>query len=269
MTKTKSPRRRRAKIDTARMQAARASAAHLADLRRAHGRPPPDVSLPEQTGRKARVSRPGRLLVYVPGPTLRGARRMSAKVIAIAASLPEEPCRQGAGAARRDARTARPGPRGGRSAHPRRRARPPYPRPVRRDAGEPGAGAARSQAQRRPLADRRVAAPHPSAGAARLSARRRPRPDRRDRLRASSRPAAGRGGAARPRQDAQGAGSRRAGRLADRPAHRHRRRRRARMPRLRSRTRDPVARRRRRHRPAQGRARPPGRTDGGHAAGRS
>ncbi len=48
MTKTKSPRRRRARIETARMEAARASAAHLADLRRAHGRPPPDVPLPSR-----------------------------------------------------------------------------------------------------------------------------------------------------------------------------------------------------------------------------
>ncbi len=48
MTKAKSPRRRRAKIDTARMEAVRASAAHLADLRRAHGRPPPDVPLPSR-----------------------------------------------------------------------------------------------------------------------------------------------------------------------------------------------------------------------------
>ena len=48
MSKTKSPRRKRAKTETARMEAARASAAHLADLRRAHGRPPPDVSLPSR-----------------------------------------------------------------------------------------------------------------------------------------------------------------------------------------------------------------------------
>jgi hypothetical protein len=48
MTKTKSPRRRRAKIDTARMLAVRAAAAHLADLQRAHVLPPPDVSLPSR-----------------------------------------------------------------------------------------------------------------------------------------------------------------------------------------------------------------------------
>jgi len=42
------PRRRKAKIETARMEAIRASAAHLADLRRAHGKPPPDVRLPSR-----------------------------------------------------------------------------------------------------------------------------------------------------------------------------------------------------------------------------
>lgn len=38
-------RRKPAKIDTQRMEAIRASAAHLADLRRAHRAPPPDVLL--------------------------------------------------------------------------------------------------------------------------------------------------------------------------------------------------------------------------------
>jgi hypothetical protein len=41
-------RRKRAKTDSARTEATRASAAHLADLRRAHGRPPPDVRLPSR-----------------------------------------------------------------------------------------------------------------------------------------------------------------------------------------------------------------------------
>ena len=41
------PRRRRpARTETERMEAIRASAAHLADLRRAYGRPPPDIPLP-------------------------------------------------------------------------------------------------------------------------------------------------------------------------------------------------------------------------------
>ena len=67
------------------------------------------------------------------------------------------------------------------------------------------ARAARPEAQRHPLADRRIAAPHPSARPARRPARGRARPDRLDRLRAAPRPAAGRGGAACPRQAAQGA----------------------------------------------------------------
>jgi hypothetical protein len=41
-------RRRKARIETERMEAIRASADHLADLRRAHGRPPPDVPLPSR-----------------------------------------------------------------------------------------------------------------------------------------------------------------------------------------------------------------------------
>ena len=43
------PRRRKpAKIETERAEAIRASAAHLDDLRRAHGRPPPGVALPSR-----------------------------------------------------------------------------------------------------------------------------------------------------------------------------------------------------------------------------
>ncbi len=43
------PRQRKpAKTDTKRVEAVRASAAHLADLRRAHGAPPPDVPLPSR-----------------------------------------------------------------------------------------------------------------------------------------------------------------------------------------------------------------------------
>lgn len=38
-------RRRAPKIDTARMEAIAACAAHLKDLRRAHGLPPPDVAI--------------------------------------------------------------------------------------------------------------------------------------------------------------------------------------------------------------------------------
>ena len=37
------------KTDTQRAEAIRASAAHLADLRRAHRRPPPDVRLPSRS----------------------------------------------------------------------------------------------------------------------------------------------------------------------------------------------------------------------------
>ncbi|MGO9420739.1 hypothetical protein [Roseiarcus sp.] len=48
MTANVSPPRKKAKIETERMEAIRASAAHLADLRRAHGRPPPDVPLPSR-----------------------------------------------------------------------------------------------------------------------------------------------------------------------------------------------------------------------------
>jgi hypothetical protein len=45
--KTAVPRpRKKAKIDTKRMEAIRSSAAHLADLRREHWAPLPDVKLP-------------------------------------------------------------------------------------------------------------------------------------------------------------------------------------------------------------------------------
>ncbi len=46
MTAAVSRRRKPAKTDTERAEAIRASAAHLADLRRAHGAAPPDVPLP-------------------------------------------------------------------------------------------------------------------------------------------------------------------------------------------------------------------------------
>ncbi len=48
MTATVSPRRRLARTETERMEAIAASAAHLDDLFRAHGRPPPDVPLPSR-----------------------------------------------------------------------------------------------------------------------------------------------------------------------------------------------------------------------------
>ena len=48
MTKQVSPPRRKTTIDTRRMQAIRASARHLADLRRVHRAPPPDVGLPSR-----------------------------------------------------------------------------------------------------------------------------------------------------------------------------------------------------------------------------
>jgi hypothetical protein len=43
MTAAVPPRRKPAKKETPRMEAVRACAQHLADLRRAHRRPPPDV----------------------------------------------------------------------------------------------------------------------------------------------------------------------------------------------------------------------------------
>ena len=49
MTATDSQRRRETTIETARMAAARASAAHLADLQREHGKPPPEVRLPSRS----------------------------------------------------------------------------------------------------------------------------------------------------------------------------------------------------------------------------
>ncbi len=52
------PRRRKPKPDTARQKAVRASAKHLKDLKRAHGRPPPDV--------KVRQSSTVRLISPVP-----------------------------------------------------------------------------------------------------------------------------------------------------------------------------------------------------------
>jgi hypothetical protein len=48
MTADTSRRRKPAKTETGRMEAIRASAAHLADLQCAHGRPPPDVPLPNR-----------------------------------------------------------------------------------------------------------------------------------------------------------------------------------------------------------------------------
>ena len=48
MTATVPQRRRETNIETARMGAVRASAAHLADLKREHGKPPPDVRLPSR-----------------------------------------------------------------------------------------------------------------------------------------------------------------------------------------------------------------------------
>ncbi|HLH48927.1 MAG TPA: hypothetical protein VKV96_06270 [Roseiarcus sp.] len=43
--RTARPRRRAPKIDTARMEAIAACAAHLRDLKRAHRAPPPDVEV--------------------------------------------------------------------------------------------------------------------------------------------------------------------------------------------------------------------------------
>ena len=48
MTATVPQRRREDPIETARMAAIRAAAAHLADLEREHGKPPPDVRLPSR-----------------------------------------------------------------------------------------------------------------------------------------------------------------------------------------------------------------------------
>ena len=150
-------------------------------------------------------------------------------------------------------------------ADPRRRPHPPHSRSVRHHARQPAARAARSQAQRHPLAGRRIVAPHPSAREARPVARGRARPGRLDRLRPPPGPAAVRHRAPRPRQAARGRGPGRPARLADRDPHRHRGRGRARLPRLRPRTRHPLARRRRGLRPAAGRARHDRRAHGGHA----
>ncbi len=46
MTRALRRRRKQADIDTQRMKAIRASAAHLRDLKRAHKIPPPEVKLP-------------------------------------------------------------------------------------------------------------------------------------------------------------------------------------------------------------------------------
>jgi hypothetical protein len=43
------PQRRKSKVETARIVAVRAAAAHLADLQREHGEPPPDVRLPSRS----------------------------------------------------------------------------------------------------------------------------------------------------------------------------------------------------------------------------
>ena len=100
--------------------------------------------------------------------------------------------RRGPGAARRHPRAPRPRQGSGRDADPRRRPEAPHARPVRHHARQPGAGAQRSEAQRHPLAGRRVAAANPSSRPARSIARGRARPDGLDRLRAPPRPAAGR-----------------------------------------------------------------------------
>jgi len=47
MTAHSGGRRNPEKVDTARMAAARACFRHLRDLRREHGKPPPDVPLPK------------------------------------------------------------------------------------------------------------------------------------------------------------------------------------------------------------------------------
>ena len=67
MTEITSSRRRRAKTETARKEAARASATHLADLRRAHGKLQPDLSFPAGFAVRALVPRPGRFLARLPG----------------------------------------------------------------------------------------------------------------------------------------------------------------------------------------------------------
>ncbi|HXZ16042.1 MAG TPA: hypothetical protein VEH77_08760 [Roseiarcus sp.] len=48
MRATVRKRRRPAKTETERMETVSACAAHLKDLKRAHGTPPPDVSLPSR-----------------------------------------------------------------------------------------------------------------------------------------------------------------------------------------------------------------------------
>ena len=127
------------------------------------------------------------------------------------------------GAARRNARAARPGQGSGPDVDPRRRPDAPHARSLRRHALQPGAGAARSEAQRHPLAGRRIACAAPiSAPDSTRCARSRPT--------ASARAASGRAPACRsPRRRCSRAtscarprsGSAR--RLADRDAHRHRR----------------------------------------------
>jgi hypothetical protein len=123
---------------------------------------------------------------------------------------------------------------------------------------------ARPEAQRYPLVDRRIPAPHPSARQARRAARGRARSSRFDWFRPASGIAPVRGRAARPRQAAQRGGSGRPRRVADRHPHHHRRSRSARLPGLRPRTRHPVARGRRCHRPPAGRARHARRPHGGN-----
>ena len=49
MTATVPQRRPETQIETARMAAIRAAAAHLADLEREHGKPPPDMRLPSRS----------------------------------------------------------------------------------------------------------------------------------------------------------------------------------------------------------------------------
>ena len=162
---------------------------HLKDLKRAHGVPPADVAVDMR--RTPRFVAPilAGLVLHLAGGALRGARQMmkaSRPPLKDRAALAARTRRRRAGKAGRyaGAPCARQG--GGQIAESRRRPGAPHSRPLRRDAGQPRACAARSQAQRHPLAGRRIAAPHPSARPARRPAGCRPRQAGFDRLRPAS-----------------------------------------------------------------------------------
>ena len=201
--------------------------------------PRQDVPVPDKQHGAPHRARARRLLLHVPGPTLRGDRRtMTRTHPRNAAPQDAKSRRRRPGAARRDAGAAGQGKGRRPGGDPRQRQAAPHCRSVRHHARKPGPRPARPEAERHPVAGRRVASAHASARPTGRTAGHRAGSAWRDRVRAAPGPAAVGGRAPRPRQAAQRRGASRSPCMADRHANHHRGRRGAGLPRLHPRARN-------------------------------